>query len=86
MDFIRILPAIQYATDNHFVFRFHLVIDRVWKPFGQQPVETKNLPMNSSVKHQRINVRKKRVQKITAQAITLLFVKISTAHEIIESR
>jgi len=42
--------------------------------------------MNSSVKDQRINVRKKRVRKITVQAFTLLFVKISTAHEIIESR
>lgn len=83
---MRILPAIQHTINNRFVSRFHPVIDRVRKPFGQQPVKTKNFPMNACVKYQRINVRKKRVQKITAQASTLLFVKIPSAREIIESR
>jgi len=83
---MRILPAIQYPINKHFVSRFHPVIDRVGKPFGQQPLETKYFPMNSSVKYQRINVRKKRVQKITAQTSTLLFIKIPSAREIIESR
>lgn len=83
---MRILPAIQYTINNDLVFRFHLVIDRVRKSFGQQPVETKNFPMNPGVKHQGINVRKKRVQKVAAQAPTLLFVKIPPARKVIESR
>jgi hypothetical protein len=83
---MRILPAIQHTINNHLVFRFHPVIDRVRKPFGQQPVETKNFPMNPSVKYQGIDVRKKRVQKITAQAAALPFVKIPPVREVIESR
>jgi hypothetical protein len=49
-------------------------------------VETKNFPMNPSVKYQGIDVRKKRVQKITAQAAALPFVKIPPVREVIESR
>jgi len=56
-DFARVLTQIQHAIDNHFL-AIELVIDSVGKSFGQQPVKTKNLAVNSGVKRQRINVGK----------------------------
>ena len=49
---MRVLTAIQHAIDDRFLSGFHPVINRVWKPFGQQPVKTKNLPVNPSIQHQ----------------------------------
>ena len=48
-------------------------------------MKIKNLPVNSGVEHQRINIRQKRVQKITAETFTLLFVEIPTLCQIVES-
>jgi len=86
MDFLRVLPAVQNAIHNHFMFRLHPIIDRVRKPFGQQAVKSKNPSMNPGVKHQGINIRKEGVQKITTQAFTLLFIETPSTREVIESR
>jgi hypothetical protein len=53
--------AIQHPVNDRHVSVFELVVNGVRKPFGQQPMEAKNLPVNPGIKNQRIYVRKKRI-------------------------
>jgi hypothetical protein len=71
------LAAIQHTVNNSHIPGFELVINRVGKALGEQPVKTGELAMNSGIKRQRVNVRKKRVEEITAESLTLTFIKIT---------
>jgi hypothetical protein len=56
--FAWILTAIQHPINDNHVFRFNLVVNRVGKTFGQQPMKAKNPPVNPGIKRQRIDVQK----------------------------
>lgn len=69
-----ISATIQNGFDEDSFWLFGIV-NRVRKAFWKQPVIAKNFRMNSGVQSQRINIREKRFQKITAQTFFLLFVE-----------
>jgi len=71
------LSAIQNSINDHRAIGVPLVVNRIGKTTRQQAMEPKHFGMNSTVKSQGINIREKRIKKIAADALCLLFIELA---------
>ena len=77
-----IKPAIENPENDHTI-RFNSVVDRIGKGFCEKPKIAKNLPMNSCIYAERLQICIETIQKIVPQSRGLPFVEMKSRKQIL---
>ena len=78
----RVLPAIQHPVDNCRALGVKPIVNGIGKSLGEQTMKSEDLPVNTGVERQGINIRHERIQKICAQPFALPLVELLPRRQI----